>query len=910
MAAHRYWRIEITANNGDSTGHAIAECRFYDQTDTLVSMSGATYSSSSNYGANYTPDKAFDGSVTGFVWLSNGVSGTQWIEVDFGSGNEKDIRWMELISERNLPNRGPRSFSLRYSDDGSTWTTLWDNSGDLVSGWRNSTGDTPFYRFGLAPAKTIWRIRTDETFLTSRTNVALAELEMALTASGSDVTAAGQPSYSTTTFSTNNTAALFDGNTGNFWASNSNPTALAPEYLYVMFSSPQDIQEIRMRSRNDSFHDQAPCIGAVHYWNGSGWTEALQFDLTADGSSAGQVHTLTIIPVAIDSVLPNNGPLAGGTPVTISGEGFSTATAVLFDTDPADNFFVVDNETITCETPAHAAGVVDVTVQRSNGDLVKPAAFTYSAIPEPSVDNYSPKVGPVGGGTEITFTGEDLDSVTDVTFGGLSADNLSVGPTTITCDTPAQSASGPVDVVLENPVSNVLIEDGFTYVGETRLTQAPVMVVYNPFPEVRATQIPVLVINVPVQGALVTQVPVLTLWNPTPIPLPLPIVPEVPVTETWSYLTTVNIAEGSREQRSSLRENPRVSIGFSALILSDLDRYDAYQMLFKYIKQDFDYPNYVYSTKLNAASSQGSTSLSFNSAFTDLRDGDVAALFDMHLEVVEFVTVDEVEADGCTLIEPLSRDIPAYWHVCPVSRYRIKGGAGLSMDSVSGNFELALETVKGRPVVRPLSVSPITTYDGLPLLDKVPLADRSVDENFDQNVVLLDNETSVAELRASWPVPFIGGRKSFLVHRPGGMDYWRHFADTVQGRQKSFLMPTFRNDLPLVNNPAIGSAVLLSSNIQFFDFWRERTYQYVYIRRKNGTVVYRRILEVTANYDPSGQPLSINVTLNSVIGNNAAGVDIDLVSFLNRCRLNSDEINVEHFEVDSYVTLEIRTVNE
>lgn len=72
-------------------------------------------------------------------------------------------------------------------------------------------------------------------------------------------------------------------------------------------------------------------------------------------------------PPSVASVNPATGLAAGGTPVTILGNGFTGATAVKFGGTNATALVVVDANTITCTTPAHAAGTVDVQVTTPKG---------------------------------------------------------------------------------------------------------------------------------------------------------------------------------------------------------------------------------------------------------------------------------------------------------------------------------------------------------------------------------------------------------------------------------------------------------------------------------------------------------------------------------------------------------------
>lgn len=609
------------------------------------------------------------------------------------------------------------------------------------------------------------------------------------------------------------------------------------------------------------------------------------------------------------SVDPATGPTAGNTDVTIYGSGFTGATGVLFDTDAATSVVVVNDYQITCKTPAHATGLVDVTVQVSPSDVVIPDAFLFSDIGIPSISNLSPTKGSHLGGTPVTITGDNLTGTTAVDFGGEAAtDIVVVNNNTVTCKTPAHS-TGLVDVFLTTAGPSNTLEDAFEFQPLEQVTQLPLLIVNFSNPNIRVTQLPILMVSLPSQGLRITQAPILDVWHPTPVPFPLPVVPEAPVKETWEYLTVINIAESGKEQRSCLRAYPRIGMSFTAYIVGDTDRRDIYQMLFKYIKEKFNYPLYSHSAVVTAPASTSDTKLYFNPASTDLRDGETLALFDPQLVNTHLVTVETVDSDGATLSDPLPFNVSAGWLVCPAPEFRIPSTASFSMDSVSGEMSLTMQSTEPRSTLRPdQSDSLLTMVDGMLLIDKRPLADDSVDESFDQNVTWLDNSVAPPEPRTNWLAPFISGNRSYIIHRPTDMDYWRAAADYLRGRQNPFLLPTFRDDLPLSEQPALGATVIKSSNIQLFTFWRSNAYRYVRIQSDAG-VIYRKILEVTANYNSEGDPVSVNIKLASSIGSGAGANTNMVVSYTNTCRLDSDSIAFEHGFIDSTVTLKVRTID-
>lgn len=102
-----------------------------------------------------------------------------------------------------------------------------------------------------------------------------------------------------------------------------------------------------------------------------------------DGKSAQETFLWVVPAPAIATISPTSGPHAGGTLVTITGAGFSTAVglALSFGGVPATNVIIVDAVTLTAQTPAHGPGVVDVGITTNKGSATSAAAFTFRSPP-------------------------------------------------------------------------------------------------------------------------------------------------------------------------------------------------------------------------------------------------------------------------------------------------------------------------------------------------------------------------------------------------------------------------------------------------------------------------------------------------------------------------------------------------
>ena len=177
----------------------------------------------------------------------------------------------------------------------------------------------------------------------------------------------------------------------------------------------------------------------------------------------GALPVMAAVP-AVTGVGPTAGPLAGNTTVTVTGTGFTGATAVDFGITAGTDVTVVNDNSITVVSPA-GTGTVDVTVTTPGGTSPtnQPAdQFTYDAAPV--VSSISPAFGPAAGGKSVTVTGTGFTGATAVEFGTVPGTSFVVNSdTSITVTAPA--GTSPVDVTVITPggTSTTSAADVFTY---------------------------------------------------------------------------------------------------------------------------------------------------------------------------------------------------------------------------------------------------------------------------------------------------------------------------------------------------------------------------------------------------------------------------------------------------------------
>jgi hypothetical protein len=294
-----------------------------------------------------------------------------------------------------------------------------------------------------------------------------------------------------------------------FGTSNALPFTYYPEYrpevvtLTAAPSSPQVGEEVTVSWQvRDQGGEPLSCTLKMN--DGAQYTIA---DCTATTS---QTHTFTSIPSSVTTTLTvsdtkfsvnrnltlrvvaaeptpklttlslTTGPLAGGTPLVLTGENLSNVTAVSFGGTAATAFTVHSPTQITATIPARSAGAANVTVSSPRGGTSNALAYTYVALPV--ITSFSPAEA-VPGAT-ITLNGSRLDRVTVLNFGNTTlpftivsssrltfvAPNTTPGSVNITVVSPGGTSAARAFTLLAPPVpaiTTISPTEGTTVGGDT-----------------------------------------------------------------------------------------------------------------------------------------------------------------------------------------------------------------------------------------------------------------------------------------------------------------------------------------------------------------------------------------------------------------------------------------------------------
>ena len=174
--------------------------------------------------------------------------------------------------------------------------------------------------------------------------------------------------------------------------------------------------------------------------------------------------------ISVTRAQPAIGPIEGGTPVRITGSGFTSSTVVRFGDHVATSIQWIDGQTIMATSPAANEGPVTLAVEdTTTGALsVLAGGFTYfdlSGIPAPQVFSLQPYQGVVTGGDLVSIAGSGFQAGVKVYLCGYQAEVSEFGINQLRIRT-AAGQLGMCDVEAVNPDGQVARQiDGFRYVA-------------------------------------------------------------------------------------------------------------------------------------------------------------------------------------------------------------------------------------------------------------------------------------------------------------------------------------------------------------------------------------------------------------------------------------------------------------
>ena len=383
------------------------------------------------------------------------------------------------------------------------------------------------------------------------------------------------------------------------------------------------------------------------------------------------------------------------------------------------------------------------------------------------------------------------------------------------------------------------------------------------------------------------------------------IVPEVPVTETWEWLSDLMVATDGSEQRVALRgEVPRIELSFKAVFDSKEQIRRFYGDFLAAVGRLW-LPEYQYTTRTSAKTTAGTNVLYYDNTKTDIRAGEYVLI--QTPSNAALVEVTSLTVSGALLTSNMLFDIPTDSLIMPGSPALIDNQTALARYAVDDVAEVSFNAKLTRQrtvLTRTGSAISLPQFLGVPVVEKRPLADELVKDEVSTGQVSLDNQTGVQDIISRWDYSRIGGPRTFKVNRmyaPEEMDYWKTVLAYARGQARKFWMPTYRQDLKVIVTPADAATNYTVEGTQYAEkVYSLPTHRYIEIETSSGT---HRTSIIGASVSGGNSV----ILFDPAVPTGAGWKVINRISYLLPVRINDDKIEWKHYGLESLLNLSIRT---
>lgn len=369
-----------------------------------------------------------------------------------------------------------------------------------------------------------------------------------------------------------------------------------------------------------------------------------------------------------------------------------------------------------------------------------------------------------------------------------------------------------------------------------------------------------------------------------------PFEPEAPLTERIQFLTDILEAKDGTEQRVSLRLAPRQEFDLKLLREDGPERQKVDYLLFDWQSRVFGLPIWTEPAYVTSAITAGQTSVNVDdTTLSDFRAGGLAIVFESEdkFDALEVLSV------GPTVINfntPVLNNYAAGVRVMPLRTAITTQPAQEKKWAVNlAEFNLTMRVLDN--TVDLSSTSGWPTYNSKVLLSDPNAIDTTLDGNISRQITVFDSAgVGKFSLGSTWNRARHGSAKTFITRTRAGLWSVRRLLHALRGSQVSFYLPTFTKDITLATLYLSGSSAMTIVNVGYTKYAKQRTPKVdIRIILNNGTI-FTRTITASAELTPTTE----QITLSSTIGQNIDPSDIARIEFLEKVRIDGEEITIEH----------------
>ncbi|MEC7118662.1 MAG: hypothetical protein VXW65_02010 [Pseudomonadota bacterium] len=356
-----------------------------------------------------------------------------------------------------------------------------------------------------------------------------------------------------------------------------------------------------------------------------------------------------------------------------------------------------------------------------------------------------------------------------------------------------------------------------------------------------------------------------------------------PIIERLEFKTDVMLAYNGAEQRIALRQTPRRWLEFAYLIDGAHARRAFEAKLWSHGAQAWQLPIWTDATAATAAISNGATVIALDAQYRDFVAGGHAALIDgeRHL-VVEIVSV----AADQIVVNPIAGDWPIETTVVPVRSAYLEPQQQVTRftgDAVYNVARFMLDDVSEYP-----AAAPEVLYRSEPVLTMPSNWMDDITVDYQRKMSVVDFQIGGMYRDDETGQPVLVQSHHWVLASRAQISAFRGWLYAQRGRFKGIWLPSFLPDFDLVAPVTDSSLQINVGNHGYTDLYQiDKNRRDLRIELSGGIILYRRITASTV-IDPQTE----QITLDTALGVAVAPADIERISLMSYCRLDTDAIEL------------------
>lgn len=370
---------------------------------------------------------------------------------------------------------------------------------------------------------------------------------------------------------------------------------------------------------------------------------------------------------------------------------------------------------------------------------------------------------------------------------------------------------------------------------------------------------------------------------------------EAPLREVLQFLTNVIETKNGKEQRISLRRSPR-QIFSTVYRLSDTERQRMQMLLFDWQAKLFGLPLWHEVVKLTSPVSSGATSLPVSGADeAGFRVGGLVAVIQDN-NTFDVVTITSVSSSSIGLGSPVTSSYLAGVSVVPIRTVYIdRSTDGTRYPVTLEDFQMSWISDDNTTGALAGDTTPgfwsIYSPDGRVLMEDCNvISGDQVQVSHPIRLYKLDSLTGKINQDTAWSRSKRVHQKGFLARNRSEIIQLRKLLLALRGKQKSFWIPTFIEDITAADDVTSASALIDIERIEYVRHGQNRSPRnLIRVTLADGTQLTRTITNSTLVNSTTER-----LTVDSNWGQDIAVEEFERIEFFELVRFDTDSFELNY----------------